>query len=81
MNVISEQRGQEKVPQIPQTVSERKGERGEETRDLLACSFVSRGWEARTVVVMDCNKFVNPSENLAMRAVSRLVVVRCKVVR
>ena len=50
-----------------------RSERGEETRDLLACPFVSRGWEARTVVVLDCG---NLAENLALRAVSRLVVVR-----
>lgn len=53
---------------------DRAGE-GEENRDLVACIYVSRGWEARTVVVLDRGIL---AENLGLRAVSRLVVVKKK---
>ena len=41
----------------------------------MASPYVSRGWEARTVVELDKEIM---AENLGLRAVSRLVVVKKK---
>merc|ERR1712013_695258 len=43
--------------------------------DLVADLSVARGWEDRTVVVVDCNQGIGV-ENLFMRAVANLYVVR-----
>ena len=50
--------------------------RGEETRDLYTDSEVTRGWEVDAGIVLDIGGGYGGGENLAMRIISHIVVVK-----
>jgi hypothetical protein len=55
-----------------------KRESGQEVGDLLTDKVMSRGWEDRTVIVVDKDGdgYGYGVENLGMRAVFRLIIVK-----
>ena len=55
-----------------------KRESGQQVGDLVTDYLMSRGWEDRTVIVVDKHGYGGRVENLGMRAVYRLIIVKQK---